>query len=151
MFEKFNRFQIFIVPIFICYPLAVLFSIIQIQHGSHGIHPEAVYMVMLHPHQRAAYQEVFHLVLAIVKNLGAPVRMLAFFRVCIFIQAGSVKLCKAMGIPREMGGYPVQNYADSMLMQVIHQIRKICRRPIPGSGRIVACYLIPPRTVEGIF
>ena len=38
--------------------------------------PEAVHMILLHPVECIADEEVLDLVLAVIKHLGAPVRML---------------------------------------------------------------------------
>ena len=50
MFEKLNGLQIFISAIFVCHPLSILLSVIQIKHGGHCIHTQSVNMVIFHPH-----------------------------------------------------------------------------------------------------
>ena len=49
MLDHFNRFQILIAAINIGNPLAILTSIIQIQHGSNRIHADSIGMELLCP------------------------------------------------------------------------------------------------------
>ena len=53
-----------------------------------------------------------------------------------------------MLIGREMRGHPIENHADAMLMQVVHQIHEILRRAVARGGREIAGGLISPRSVK---
>ena len=148
MFEKFNRLEVLVVPVFICDPLSVLSAVVQIQHGGDGIHPQTVYMELLHPVKRIRKQEILHLRTAVVKDLGAPVRMLSLSRVRMLVYGIAVKICESLGIFRKMSGNPVQNDTDLVAMKIIHQILEICRRPVAGSRRIISCHLVSPGLIE---
>ena len=52
MFKKFDRFEIFIIAIFIGNPFAVLLAVIQIQHGCNRIDTQTVYVALLYPEKR---------------------------------------------------------------------------------------------------
>ena len=116
MFKKFNGFQILVASIFIGNPLAVFFTVIQVKHGRYRVYPYTVNVKLLDPEQYIGYQEVFHLGLAIIKNLGSPVRMLSLTRVRIFKNTLAVKPSESMGIYGKMSGNPVQNDAYFVLM-----------------------------------
>ena len=107
MFKELDCLQVLIVAVLVRNPLTGLLSVIEIQHGRHRVHTQTVHMVMLHPQQGAADQEILDLVLTVIKNLSAPVRMLPFSRVCILIETASVKLCQTVRILWKMCRNPV--------------------------------------------
>ena len=82
-------------------------------------------MELLDPVEGIGNQEVFHFIFAKIKDLGTPVRMLAFSGICILITAGSVKLRQSVGIFREMRRNPVKNDADLVFVEIVHQIFEI--------------------------
>ena len=107
MFKELDCLQVLIVAVLVRNPLTGLLSVIEIQHGRHRVYTQTVHMVMLHPQQGAADQEILDLVLTVIKNLSAPVRMLPFSRVCILIETASVKLCQTVRILWKMCRNPV--------------------------------------------
>ena len=147
-FKKLYRFQIFIPAEFIGNPLTVLFTIIEIKHGSYRIHPNTVYMIFLCPEQYIGDQEILHFRFAVIKNLGSPVGMLAQSRIRMLKNTLSVKSAKPMRIRRKMCRNPVQNHTDFIPMQFIHQIHEIFRISVSGSRRIIPCHLISPGTIK---
>src|SRR5699024_5910661 len=88
--------------------------------------------------------------LAIIKDLGAPIGMFPFSRVCVFVSRRTVKICQSMGIPGEVGRYPVQDNADFISVHIVDKIAEVLRSTITGSRRIIACYLIAPGAVKGM-
>ena len=147
MLKECDRLQILIASILVRNPLPVLFSIIQIQHRCNRIHTKPVHMIVLDPKQRIGDQEILHLRLTVIKNLRAPVRMLALSRIRIFKGRRTVKISQSMGILRKMCRNPVQDHTNAIAMQIIDHIRKILRRPVTGSRRIVSGHLISPGTI----
>ena len=75
MLEKFYGFQVLVSAVFIGYPLTVLFAVIQIKHRRHGVHPDTVHMEFPQPEKHIGDEEILHLRLAVIEDLGAPVRM----------------------------------------------------------------------------
>ena len=51
--------------------------------------------------------------------------MLAAARIGVFIQGRAVETRQAVGILGKVGRYPVQQYADPVLMAHIHEIAKV--------------------------
>ena len=107
-------------------------------------------MIVFYPHQRTADQEVLHLIFAIIKNLGSPVRMLSHSWICILIQACTIKLCKSMGIFWKMRRYPVQDHTDFILVALVDKICKVLRFSVAGSRCIISGHLISPGTIKRI-
>ena len=119
MTEKFNGFQILVAAVPVWHPLAILASVVEIEHGSYRIHAQAIYMKLLDPVEGVGNEEVGNLMLLIVEDFGTPVRVFALARVCVLKERLSVKISKAVGIPREVGRNPVQDDADAYSLQNI--------------------------------
>ena len=116
MLEKFNSLQVLVTAIFVCDPLSVFFSIIQVQHGCHCIHTQTVYVELFDPVQSVRDQEILDFVFSIIKDLGTPVRMLSLTRVGMLVDTGSIKLCQSVSIFRKMRRYPVEDDTDLIFM-----------------------------------
>ena len=69
-------------------------------------------------------------------------------RIKMLIKAGAVKARQTKGVLRKMGRNPVQNHADPLSVQVIHEIHEVLRRAIAGRRRIIARYLIAPGFIQ---
>ena len=151
MLKKLNCFQILISAIFIGYPLTIILSIIQIQHGCNGIHTKTVHMTLLDPEQSICDQEVLYLRSAIIVDLGSPVRMFPLLRICIFKGSCAVKVSESVCIAWKMCRYPVKDYANLILMEVIDHICEIFRRTITGGRSIISGHLISPGAVKWVF
>ena len=65
------------------------------------------------PEQHIGYQEILHLGLTVVEDLGPPVRMRAQTGIRMLKYALSVKFRKPERIRGKMGGHPVQDHAYS--------------------------------------
>ena len=129
-------------------PLAVIFTVIQIQHRSNCIHTDTVSMILLSPVKCIGNQEVCHLRTTVVINQSTPVRMRALAGILVLINTGSIKAGQSIGIPREMSRNPVQNHADSLTVHIIHKVHKIIRRSVTAGRCIVASYLISPGSIQ---
>ena len=150
MLKKLHRFQVFVAAVLVRHPFALFFAIIQIQHGCHRVHPQAVHVHLLHPEQSIGNEEIAHLIFPIIKNLRAPVGMLTLAGIRILVHAGAVKFRQPMAVSRKMGRYPVQDHADLVPVQVIDHVHEIPGRAVAGSGRVIARHLITPGTVKGM-
>ena len=151
MAEKFDGFQVLVAAVLVGNPLAVFAAIVQIEHGGNRIDTQAVYMELLDPVERVGDQEVGNLVLFIVENFGAPVRMLAFSWVRVLKEGLPVEICKAVCIPREVCWNPVQNDADAFFVHVVYEVFKLLRRAVTGGRGIIAGYLITPGAIVRMF
>ncbi len=146
--QKRDGLQIFMPPVNIGPPLRA--AIVQIQHGRHGVHPQAVDVVFLQPPPGGGQQEGPHVVLAEVKDPGAPALVLPLQGVAVFIQAGAVKVDEAVGVLAEVGGDPVQDHRQPRPVQPVHQIHEVVGVAVAAGGGEIAHALIAPGVVQGI-
>ena len=144
MLEEIYCLQVLITSILVRNPFSVFLSIIQVQHRSNCINAKSINMEVLHPEKCIGNQEVPYLILAKIKYLRPPVRMLPFSWICILVSCCSVKLGKSMLVLWKMCRNPVHNDTDSISMQIIDHPRKIFRCSITACRRIISCHLISP-------
>ena len=78
-------------------------SVVQIQHGGHGVHPPHGNSP---PSRRALAIRKLAPRFPVIKD-RSPVGMLAFSWICVLIKACPVKICQAMGVLWKMGRNPV--------------------------------------------
>ena len=64
-------------------------------------------MIQVIPIEGIANEEILHLCLLIVKDLGSPVRVLPQTTVRMLVAGGSVKIRQSVGILGKMCGNPV--------------------------------------------
>ena len=69
-------------------------------------------------------------------------------RVGVLEQVSAVKIGQPVSVGREVRWYPVQNHADAVLVQIVHQVHEVLRRAVAGGGRKISRGLVSPRTVE---
>ena len=68
----------------------------------------------------------------------------------MLVAAAAVEAAQADFIPREVCGYPVEDHADSRLMQPVDQPHEPFGVAEAGGCGVIACDLIAPRAVEGM-
>src|SRR5258708_489949 len=105
-------------------------------------------MKFLEPVLRTALQEAPHFVAAEIENEGVPFWMKALARINVLEQGAAVEASEPERISRKMRGSPVENHADTVLMQTVDQVTKIVGRSVTGSRGIVTGRLISPGTGE---
>ena len=148
MFEEIDCFQVLILSIFVGDPLTILFSIIEIQHRCHRIHPKSIHMELFNPEQGIRNQEVPHFIFPIIKNLCSPIRMFSLSWICVFISRSPIEIRQSMSIPREMCRNPIQNYANLILMKMIDHPCKVFWSSISRCRCIISRHLIAPGSIK---
>ena len=118
--------------------------IIQVEHGRHGIHAYAVYVIFLEPVQDAGEQEVLHLVAAVVEDEGGPVQMLAAPGIGVLVERCAVETGQSVSIFGKVGRHPVQQHADVVLMQVLDEIAEVVWLAETAGRRVIVGRLIAP-------
>ena len=126
-------------------------AVVQIEHGRHGVDPQAVDMILLEPVDRVGDQEGLHLALAEVENARRPVGVLVHHRVGQLIAARSVEFVKTVLVLREVRRNPVEQHADTGAVALIHKSHELLRRAVARGRGVVARDLIAPRGIVGIF
>ena len=129
-------------------PLARILSIIQIQHGSHGIHADSIRVILIRPEQSVGNQEIGNSRTAVIIDQSPPMGMGALSWIFMLIYACPVKISQPKAVSREVGRNPVENHADPLSVHIIHEIHKIIRRTVPAGGCIIPGNLIAPGSVQ---
>ncbi len=133
LLQKLSRSDILVPAVFVGDPFALFPPVIQIKHGRDSIHPDAIHMVFLKPEYRIGNKETPDLITIIVEYQGTPVGVLTLAGIQMLIQRCSVKSCKSVSILREMGRYPVNDYADAVAVALIDQVHEILRASVAAG------------------
>ena len=147
--EEGHRVQVDIAAVLVGSPLAAPASVIQVEHGGHRVHPDAVHVELFQPVDHVGDQEGAHLIPAVIKDPGAPVRMLPAEGIGGLVAVPAVKLKQAALVPGEVRTHPVDDNADAPLVAQIHELHEVVGGAVPGGGGVVARNLIAPGGVIG--
>ena len=151
MAEELDRFEVFVLAVFIRNPVSIAAAVIQVQHRCNGIHAKPVDVEVFHPVEGIRDQEVFNLIFTVVKDLCAPVRMFSLSRVRVLVERLSVKVGKSMGVFREVSRNPVQDHADALFMKIVYEVHELLRSAVTGGRCVVSGDLVAPGTVIRMF
>ena len=132
------------------HPFPWLAAKVEVEHGGHGVHPQAVEVVVLQPEKCVADEEVAHLITAIVEHQALPLRVVAAPGVGVFVQSRAVELAQAMRVTGEVGGHPVQQHPDAVLVQGVHQRHQVLRCAVARGGGIKAGDLVAPGAIKRV-
>ena len=139
--QEVDGLQVLVAAELVGNPLAGLARVIQVQHGGHRVHAQAVDVVLLQPEQRVGDQEGAHLVAAVVEDQRAPLAMLALARIGMLVERGAVEEHQAVRVLGEVRRHPIHNHADARLVAAIHEVLEIVGRAEARRGREVADHL----------
>ena len=148
--QEIDRIQVLVAAILVGQPLTRLAAEIVVQHGRHRIHAQAVRMIPLQPEAGVGHQEGPHLTAGEVKHMGAPLGHVAAAGIGMLIAGGAVKAAQAGIILGEMGGHPVDDDADTSLMQPVDQVHQLVGLAVAGGRCIIAADLIAPGHIQGM-
>src|ERR1700731_3806853 len=148
--QEVNGFQIFAAAKFIGNPFTGLSGVIQINHGSHSVHAQSVDVIFVQPEQGVGDQIIADFIAAVVIDESAPIELCALPRVRVLEEVSSIKLRQAVGVPREMGGSPVEDDSYSGVVTTIDEIHEVCGRPVAAGGGVIAEGLVAPGAIEGM-
>ena len=79
-------------------------------------------MVLVQPEESATDEEALYFGPSIIENMTFPVRMEAFLRVGMLVKVSAVEEAQPVFIIGEVRWYPVQNYTNPVLMQVVDEV-----------------------------
>ena len=103
-----------------------------------------------HQNKALETQEVADLVAAVVEDHRAPVGVLALARIFVLVEGGAVEAARGRGRRGEVGGHPIDEHADAVLMAVVDEVHEVLRRAVPAGGGVVADRLVTPAAGEGV-
>ena len=72
--QEVDGLQILVAAVLVGHPLAALAAVVQVEHGGHGVHPQAVDVVLLQPEEGGGEQEGADFLLVVVKHPWCPSR-----------------------------------------------------------------------------
>ena len=131
-------------------PLPRLAGVVEVEHGGHGVDAQAVGVVAVEPEEGAADEELADLVAAVVEDGALPVGVEALARVLVLVERGAVEAAQAVPVGGEVGGHPVQDDADAVLVEHVDEVHEVLGRAVAAGRREVADRLVAPRAVEGV-
>ena len=149
--KELHRIQVFPPTVLVGQPFAVFAGIVEVQHGRHGIHPQAINVEFFQPVEGVGHQEVTHLVAAEVEHVGAPVFLLAPPPVGVLVDCPAVEPAQREIILREVGGHPVHDDANAFRMERVDKLTQFVGGAPTCGGGVVASDLITPRATERVF
>ena len=148
--DEIDGFEIFAATIAVGNPFVVLARIIEIEHGSDGVHAQSIDVIFVQPEERVGNQIVLDFVAAVVVDQRAPIGMRALARIGVFVEMRAVEHAEAMGVAREMRGSPVEKDAEAGLMAAVDEFHELGGRAVAAGGGEVAEGLIAPGAVVGM-
>jgi len=149
--DEIDGFEIFAATELVGNPLAFFAGVVEVEHGGHSIHAEAVDVMAFAPEQCIGDEEILHLVTAKIEDECAPVLMLAFARVLVFVESGAIETCERPVIAGEMGGNPIDDDADAGLVKGVDDELEILGWPVTTGGSVKAGHLVTPGWIKGVF
>ena len=148
MLQELHRIEVLVAAVDVPRCILALTTVVEVEHGGHGIHADTIGMIAVRPEHRTADEEVRHLILTVVEGQGAPVRVARETWIRILVEACTIELCKSPAVPREVRRYPVEDDADAGLMHVVHEVHEVLRCAVATRRCVVAGHLIPPARIE---
>ena len=91
-----------------------------------------------------------HLRAAKVEDEGAPVGLLATQRIGVLIEGRAVEAAERPFVLGEVPGHPVEDHADSCLVQGVNEAAEVVGRTKPRRRREVRRHLVAPRAAERV-
>ena len=146
--QELDRFEILLAAVHVGRPGALWPGVVAVQHRGDRIHPKTVDMELLQPEEGTCDQEVTYLAVAEVEHVRAPVGVFAQRGVGMLVQSRAVKACKRPLVPREMGGHPVENHADTGVVERVDEPAELVGCAEARGGCEVPGQLITPRPAE---
>ena len=148
--EEVDGLQVFVPAVLVGGPGPALAAVIEVEHGGHRVHPEAVDVALLQPEAGGGEEEALYLGPSVVEDPGAPGGVLPLVGVAVLIAAAAVELIEPVGVLAEVGGDPVQDNGDAVFVHVVYEPEEVLGGAVPGGGGEVAGALIAPGAVEGM-
>ncbi|MCY1224032.1 hypothetical protein D9M72_361740 [compost metagenome] len=148
--QEVDGLQVLAPAVAVGHPLAVVARVVEVEHRRHGVHAQAVEVVLVEPEQPRRHEEAAHLGPAVVEDAGVPLRMKALARIGVLVQVRAVEVPEPVLVGWKVRRHPVEQHADALLVQVIDEVHEVLRRTETRGGREVAGGLVAPRAVERV-
>ena len=147
-FDKGDGVQIFAAAKFVGNPFARFAGIVEIKHGSDGIHAKAVDVIFVEPEESVGDEIVLDFVAAVIVDESAPIGMRALAWVGMFVEMRAVELSEAERITRKMRRSPIKQNAEAGLMAAVDESHELFWSAVAAGGGKVAKRLVAPGAIE---
>ena len=148
LLQKADGVEVFVAAELVGNPLALVARVVEVQHRRHGVHAQAVDVILLEPEQRVRQQEIPDLVPAVVEDQRAPVLMLALPRVGVLEERRAVEARQPVFVLRKMARHPVENHAEAGLVAGVDEQLEVLRRAEAAGRREEPEHLVAPGSRE---
>ena len=145
LFQELYRFQVLAPAVFVRQPAPIRATVIEIEHRGDRINAQAINVAFLNPEERVGDQKIAHRIAPIVEDVRAPIWMLAFAWIEMFIECRAVEAPKRESVFRKVCWHPIHDHAEAAPVQIVNEKTKIVRRAEARGRRIVVRNLIAPR------
>ena len=148
--QQADRLEVLTPAVHVRDPLALLSRVISIQHRRDRIDAQSVEIPTLEPVQRAANQEVAHLVAPEVVDQRVPVAVQALAWIRVLVRRRAIEQREPVRIIGKVRRHPVEDHPEPMRMAGRDQAREPSRITEATRRRIHARDLIAPRSIERV-
>ena len=149
--EKGDRLEVLVPPVDVRDPLPRFPGVVEVEHRRHGVHPQAVDVVLVEPEERVRKEEVRHLPASVVEDQRPPVAVFPHARVGVLVEVGPVEPRQPVGVAGEVRRHPVDDHSDPFPVAPIDELHELVRGAVSGRRGEVPEHLVSPRTVERMF
>src|SRR5262249_57100275 len=104
--QKGDGLQVLVAAILVGYPIPRLSPVIEVEHGGNGIHPQAVYMILVEPEEGVADEEIGHLAATVIEDERPPVALLPLAGIARLVEMRTVEESQAGSVTGEMSRHP---------------------------------------------
>ena len=101
-------------------------------------------MIAIEPEDCVAKQKGPYFVAVIVEDRRLPVGMETLTRVGVLVQVCAIEVGQTVFVIGKVRWHPIEVHADTMLVQIIHQVHEILRGSEARAGSVIAGDLISP-------
>src|SRR6202140_5012417 len=84
--KEVNCVEILASAVLVGNPFTLLARVVEVKHGSDGIHAQAVDVIFVEPEHGTRHQEAAHFGAAVVENVGLPIGMESLTRVGVLVK-----------------------------------------------------------------
>ena len=131
-------------------PFPLLARVVPVKHRGDRVHAQPVGVILLDPELRAGQQEALHFVAPVIEDRALPVGVKPLAGIRVLVEVRPVEVAQAVLVGGEVGRHPVEQDADPLAVQIVHEILEVGRRAVPRRGSEVARDLISPGGVVGM-
>ena len=149
--QEFERVVVDVAAVFVRNPLAGALAVVEVEHRGDSIDAQTVAVEFLEPVHCVCDEKILDFVAAEVKDVSAPVRMLALTRIGMLVTSCAVETSESVCVLGEVCRNPVENHADFVLMAEIDKVAELVGRAVAARGGVVTRDLVAPGFVERMF